>query len=132
VPESVAFTVKAVVPKTVGVPVICPPVERLSPGGRVVLFVSVHVYGGVPPLAPRVTEYGWPCIPLGTLAVVITKAVGCTVNVVLPVTEPCFAEIVEFPPAIPDASPELLIVATLGCDDDQVTRDVMFCVLPSL
>src|SRR5580693_3181563 len=37
-PESVTCTVKVVVPTMVGVPVICPPVERLSPGGRVVLL----------------------------------------------------------------------------------------------
>ena len=72
-------------------------------------------------MAVRVAEYGWFCTPLGRDVVVITSVAGCTVNVVLPLTEPCVAPMVELPPTIAEASPELLMVATPVFDDDQVT-----------
>jgi hypothetical protein len=42
-PESFTCTVKFVVPGTVGVPVICPPEDKLRPVGRVVLLARDHV-----------------------------------------------------------------------------------------
>jgi hypothetical protein len=79
-----------------------------------------------------VAEYGWFCAPLGKEVVLITSAAACTVNVVLPVTEPCAAVMIAFPPPTADANPELLMVATAVFDDDHVTWLVMFWVLPSL
>jgi hypothetical protein len=79
-----------------------------------------------------VAEYAWFCTPPGRDVVVSANVVGCTVSVVLWLTEFCVAVMVVVPPAIPDASPELLMVATPVFDDDQVTWVVMFCVVPSL
>jgi hypothetical protein len=79
-----------------------------------------------------VAEYGWFWTPLGSDVVVVTSVVVCTFKLVLPATEPCVAVMVVFPPAIADANPELLMVATAVFDDDHVTWLVMVCVLPSL
>ncbi len=64
----------------------------------------------------------------------IETSVGAdTVSVVDPVTEFMAAEIVTLPPATrPFASPEELIVATLGALEVQFTLFVKFCVLPSV
>ena len=60
------------------------------------------------------------------------RAVGCTVSVVLPFTDPCVALIVELPPATPVARPVELIVATPLLEDDHVTWLEMFWVELSL
>jgi hypothetical protein len=121
VPESVTWTVNVVVPLAVGVPDITPAADKLRPAGRVVLFMSFQLTGNVPPPEASVAEYADPCVPAGRLAVVITSVAGCTVSVVLFETAPRVAVMVELPPAIPDAKPEELMVATVVFDDDQVT-----------
>ena len=60
------------------------------------------------------------------------RVAGCTVNLVLFVTDPRVAVMIEVPPATPDATPAVLMVATAAFDEVQVTRLVMFCVLLSL
>jgi hypothetical protein len=55
----------------------------------------------------------------------------CTVRIVLPVIPLKVVEIVLVPTAAPVASPAVVIVATLVFEDDHVTWEVMFCVLPS-
>lgn len=57
---------------------------------------------------------------------------GFTVRLVFPLTEPCVAVMIELPPAVLVARPALLTVATAVFDDDQVTCEVMSCVLLSL
>jgi hypothetical protein len=51
--ESFAWIVKFERPLVVGVPVICPDVDKLSPAGRDP-DCKVHVYGATPPLAAMV------------------------------------------------------------------------------
>ena len=59
-----------------------------------------------------------------------------TVKLVLPEMLPLVAEMLVLPTVAALASPcepaALLIVATLGADEDQVTWVVRFCVEPSL
>src|SRR6185437_5180341 len=98
VPPSITCTVKLDVPIKVGVPVICPLLDRASPAGSTVLFASDHVYGAVPPLATNVAEYAWLCTPLGNDVVPIVNGVACTLRVVLPLTDPCAAVMIELPP----------------------------------
>jgi hypothetical protein len=52
---SVTFTVKLAVPAALGVPDIVPPAERLNPAGSDP-FATDHMYGVVPPMAPRDCE----------------------------------------------------------------------------
>ena len=52
---SVAWTVKLLVPRTVGVPVIAPDGDKLSPAGRVPDVID-HEYGMFPLLACNVCE----------------------------------------------------------------------------
>ena len=62
-----------------GVPLISPvPAFRPKPAGKEVphglyggLVPRVQVYGGAPPVALRVAEYGTPTIPYGRLVVVM-------------------------------------------------------------
>jgi hypothetical protein len=131
-PESVACTVKVVVPLAVGVPVICPPTDITSPAGRVVLFIKLQLIAGVPPLDDKPAVYATPWVPPGKLAVVITSVAGCTVSFVLLVIEPRAAAMVEPPPETPVAIPAALMVATEVFDEDQVTWPVMFWVVLSL
>jgi hypothetical protein len=58
--------------------------------------------------------------------------VAVTVSTVEPVTAPRVALIVEVPPLTPVATPAVVMVATEGVAEPQVTLDVRFCVLPSL
>ena len=52
--ESVTRTVKLVVPVTVGVPEITPPVDSVNPAGNVEPDTNVQLYGPVPPPAVNV------------------------------------------------------------------------------
>lgn len=52
--ESVAVIAKLDVPLAVGVPVITPALESVSPAGRLPED-NAHVYGAVPPVAVTVT-----------------------------------------------------------------------------
>lgn len=131
-PESATWTVNVAVPLAVGVPVICPVADMTKPRGRVVLFINVQLTGGVPPVDDKLAEYATPGVPPGRLGVVINSVAGCTVSFVLFVTDPKVAVIVDVPPAMPDATPLLLTLATTVLEEDQVTRVVMFCVLLSL
>jgi hypothetical protein len=68
--ESVALTVKLLVPDTVGIPDIIPPDERVSPAGSDPADI-VQVYGDTPPLADNdPPEYEVPTVPPGIVAVV--------------------------------------------------------------
>src|SRR5262249_26489393 len=70
---AVTCTVKLEVPVAVGVPEIAPvPGVSVSPAGSVPL-ASDQVYGGVPPLAPRVALSACVTVPAGTDVVVIVR-----------------------------------------------------------
>ena len=56
---SVTRAVKLKVPAAEGVPVSEPLWDRVSPLGNWPLATD-HEYGGVPPVADSVAEYGWP------------------------------------------------------------------------
>jgi hypothetical protein len=104
----------------VGVPVICPVAERLSPGGKVPA-ANDQVYGCTPPVADRLAEYITFCVPVGSRVVVMDSGPLGTVTVVLPLDRPMLAIMLAIPPATPVATPELLMVATLGLEELQVT-----------
>src|SRR6185295_14426799 len=72
-------TVKLVVPVAVGVPVIVPPVLRLSPAGRE-LADSDQVRGAVPPVAAIVWEYTMPTVPPGNKPVVMLGAAAMVIE----------------------------------------------------
>src|SRR5512141_1156412 len=62
---SVTVNVGVEVPVAVGVPESAPVVPfRFTPAGRLPA-VTLHVYGGSPPVAERVAEYGWVRTPDG-------------------------------------------------------------------
>src|SRR5579863_6579598 len=71
---SVNCTVKLAVPVVWGVPAIAPAVESDNPAGSAPAEIA-HLYGGVPPDAASVCEYGAPGEALGSEAVVITGGV---------------------------------------------------------
>ena len=69
---SVTRAVNVDVPAVVGVPAIAPFDARLSPAGGEPAD-TLHVYGGVPPAAPTLAEYGCPTVPGGmTVSVDVT------------------------------------------------------------
>src|SRR5215831_19036150 len=72
---SVACTEKVKRPPAAGVPLIVPPALRLRPSGRAPA-ISDHAYGGDPPAALTVCEYGVPALPAGSEDVVMTNACG--------------------------------------------------------
>ena len=116
-------------PAAVGVPVMAPVLLlSVNPGGSPLAID--HVYGRVPPLAPRVAEYATFCVPLASDVVLMVSARGCTVNVVLPVMPLSVAEIVVLPIFTAVANPALVMVATVVLVEAQVTEPVRFCVLP--
>ncbi|MEO7651069.1 MAG: hypothetical protein ABIZ80_11425, partial [Bryobacteraceae bacterium] len=59
--RSVTVAVKLKLPAVVGVPVMEPFAPSDNPAGA----EPDHVYGGVPPAAVRVCEYGEPTVPPG-------------------------------------------------------------------
>ena len=59
-------------PLPVGVPLITPAADKLSPTGNVP-DASDHVFVPVPPVAVRVCEYGVPWTPFGNDAVVTVR-----------------------------------------------------------
>jgi hypothetical protein len=67
--------VKLAVPFTVGDPEITPPLESVSPVGRLPA-VTDHVYPGVPPEAVRDALYGVPFVPEDKAVVVIASVEG--------------------------------------------------------
>ena len=66
------------------------------------------------------------------VTVIDCKAGGSTVSRVEPLRLPEVAVMVVWPAATELAKPETSMVATPLADDDQVTLEVRFCVLPSL
>ena len=74
--ESVTLAVKFDVPAVVGVPVIVPVLESVRPAGSDPALMD-HVYGVVPPEAPRVCcGYTVPAVPPGSDVVVMVGGVG--------------------------------------------------------
>src|SRR5690348_6692593 len=69
---SVTITVNVDEPITAPVPDINPPALRLSPAGSDPLATD-HVYGGDPPVALSVWEYGSPTVPAGNNEEVIVN-----------------------------------------------------------
>jgi hypothetical protein len=65
--------VKLNVPEEVGDPLMTPPFDKVSPGGRLPAE-TVQLKGGGPPFAVRVAEYGWFTVPLGSDVVAICVA----------------------------------------------------------
>src|SRR5947199_6849720 len=85
--ESVAFTVKLVVPlDPAGVPVMCPDESILNPAGKPPLLTA-SVTIPAPPEVATVWLYAVPCVPAGS-DVVVTDGAGVT----LMVTDADFAE----------------------------------------
>jgi hypothetical protein len=79
VPESVAFTVKLVVPVALGVPVMAPVLEfRLAQEGNAPEEM-LQVTGGVPPVNISCWLYAELTVPLGKLVVVMTSVAAVTV-----------------------------------------------------
>jgi hypothetical protein len=69
--ESVTVALTVYEPLVLGVPLICPDVLNVRPGGTPVAF---HVTGDAPPEAARLAEYNAPTVPLGREGVVIERA----------------------------------------------------------
>jgi hypothetical protein len=67
------LTLKVEVPAAVGVPAITPVEEMARPTGHVP-DVTDHVYGGTPPVAARVCEYGAPRKLVGKVEGVATAS----------------------------------------------------------
>lgn len=85
--ESVAFTVKLVVPLgPAGVPVMCPEESMLKPAGKLPLL-TVSLTIPAPPEVAMVWLYAVPCVPAGS-DVVVTDGAG----VMLMVTDADFVE----------------------------------------
>ena len=80
--ESCAWIVKFAVPAVVGVPLIAPvPAFNVSPAGSAPA-VTLHVYGGVPPVAAIVCEYAVDTVPAGSgLPLLIVRVGGLIVSV---------------------------------------------------
>jgi hypothetical protein len=84
---SVASTVKLETPTVVGVPEITPVlVPSDNPAGKLPA-VTPHVYGGVPPTAVKLVEYGTPTVPFGKHPATIFS-IGATVSVAIPDSTP--------------------------------------------
>ena len=77
-PLFVTCTVKPAVSMVVGVPVIEPEVERLSPAGKDPNTIA-HVYGATPPWAVSVCEYAMPTLPSGSGEVVVMTRVAALI-----------------------------------------------------
>jgi hypothetical protein len=76
---SATCTMNPNMPAFDGVPVMAPLLLRLSPPGRAPELID-QVYGGVPPDAPRVCEYGAPTVPAGSDDVVTVRAGGLIIR----------------------------------------------------
>ena len=142
--ESLTCTVKrygaAVDAADVGVPLITPAPSGFNdkPGGRDPLDNRPFIRRRPPSCRQRRRVTGWrPHLRVGQGARRDRQRSGseaCTVSVVLPVTPDSVADISVLPADAPVASPlasGVVIVATAGLDDAQVTWFVIFCVLPS-
>ncbi len=90
----------------------------------------------LPSVKVPVAENCW-VLPAGMEAlagatVMETSVAAVTVRVTEPMTEPDAAEMVVAPGVLPEARPLVLMAATLGADELQLTDAVMACVLPSV
>ena len=74
--KSVTCTVKLELPVLLGVPAMAPLDERLRPDGNEPAVI-VHRYGGVPPEAESVAEYGVPTMPFDSPVVVTVNVDTC-------------------------------------------------------
>lgn len=61
---SATWITKLLIPAPNGVPLMTPAADNVRPAGNVPELTD-HVYGGIPPLAARFSEYGMPIAPLG-------------------------------------------------------------------
>lgn len=77
---SVTFNLKLNSPAAGGVPVRAPPAEMVSHGGSVVA-ASAKVYGGTPPDAETLWEYGRLTVHEGSGEAVVMVTAGFTVTV---------------------------------------------------
>jgi hypothetical protein len=80
-PLSFTATVNVAVPFAVGVPEIAPPLDIVSPAGRLPEAID-HVYPGVPPLALNVALYELPLFAAPRLVDVIVSAGGVVLTVI--------------------------------------------------
>jgi hypothetical protein len=108
---SEASTVNVNVPLRLGVPVIAPELERLSPSGKDPL-VRTHVYGAMPPVTASVVEYAELTNAFGNGdAVVIVRLVGIEMEIDcvadIPVLSVTFTTKLKIPVAVgvPDMVP---------------------------
>jgi hypothetical protein len=108
-------------PAAVGVPEMTPAELIARPGGSAPL-ASDHVYGGLPPVAPSVVEYGTPTVAAGSDVVVMTSGGATVIDSDLVVE--CVAASVTFTvkvdvPAlvgVPEMTPALLIASPAGSE----------------
>lgn len=79
---SFTCTVNAAEPAAVGVPEIAPALDSVRPAGSAPL-VTLHVYGVLPPVAPKVVLYALPTVPPAKefVETVGACAAAATVNV---------------------------------------------------
>jgi hypothetical protein len=87
---SVTRTMNAAVPDAVGVPLIAPLPLSDNPAGKLPV-VTLHVYGGVPPLPLSIAEYAAPAMPSGKLVVVTESVAGAIV------IDNCFVAVCDAP-----------------------------------
>jgi hypothetical protein len=78
-PLSLTFTVKLYVPPVPGVPVRVPVLETSDRPVGNLPEATEHVYGGVPPLAAKVWEYGVPTAPPGSCGSVLMLIAGAVI-----------------------------------------------------
>lgn len=116
---SVALTLNGKLPGVVGVPLIVPVDERVSPGGRDP-EESAKVYGAVPPEALNAALYGVPTVPAGGVPpTVMTGQEMVMVNPALPGQELASVTLTvkELVPAVvgvPEMTPAELMVRPGG------------------
>ena len=79
-------------PGAVGVPLICPAGLSDKPAGSVPEAID-QVYGGIPPLACKLCEYGVPTVPFGKFAVTIFKGGGVITSLSVCVSAPPFVSV---------------------------------------
>ena len=73
--ESFAVTLKKLVPAVVGVPLIAPELDSVSPAGSAP-EAMLHTYGDVPPWAVSVALYAVPAVAPDSEAVVMDNGAG--------------------------------------------------------
>ena len=77
--ESVTFAVKLDVPVRVGVPLMVPAADKERPFGNAPEAID-QLYGGEPPVAESVCEYGAPTVPAAKVPAVMDKPLAGVIS----------------------------------------------------